>query len=291
MAVDSATVRAFWEAHPCGAERSRAADRRQYFAEIEHDRYARACPHIPEIARFERFAGRDVLEVGCGLGTDGLQFAHHGARYVGIDLTPAAIALARERFALLGMRAEFHVADGERLPFPDASFDHVYSFGVIHHAPDPAAIVREIRRVLRPGGTVCAMVYNRASINYHVEIMGLRRLLRVMLRPSFMPALFARVTGLPEATLRGHRELLLRRPRMSREEWVSANTDGPACPLARVYTRAEALALFGDFAHVRTVVRAFDRSHWPILGHLLPDTVADRIGRRWGWHRIIYARK
>src|SRR5262249_1322595 len=135
--------------------------------------------HVPQVANFTGFRGKDVLEIGCGIATDGLEFARNGARYVGVDLTPAAIELAEERFRLFGVAGRFKLANAEeRLPFTDASFDHVYSFGVIHHSPNPDRIVTEIRRVLRRGGTFTVMLYNRASINYYIEIMLLRRLFR-----------------------------------------------------------------------------------------------------------------
>jgi hypothetical protein len=135
------------------------------------------------------------------------------------------------------------------------------------------------------------MLYNRSSINYYVEIMFLRKLGRAMLRPRRAPAVLARVLGFPLEKLEGHRRNLLRNPRPTREEWVSMNTDGPDCPLARVYSAAEALALFRDFEDVRSDVHHFDRSHWPIVGELISDRVADAIGRRLGWNRMIYARK
>jgi 2-polyprenyl-3-methyl-5-hydroxy-6-metoxy-1,4-benzoquinol methylase len=179
-------VRTFWEAHPCGEETSTAEDSLEYFLGVEHYRYTNA-PFILNVAQFRRFAGRRVLEIGCGLGTDGAQFAKAGADYVGVDLTHAAVELARQNFSARGLRGEFLTVDAEYLPFPADSVDHVYSFGVIHHTPNPAAIVDEIWRVVRPGGTVTVAVYNRTSINYYVEIMFLRKLGRALLRPAHRP--------------------------------------------------------------------------------------------------------
>jgi len=116
------TVRDFWQGHPCGNETGTAADRAAYFAEIERYRY-RLAPWIREVAEFRRFAGRRVLEVGCGMGTDGVQFATAGADYVGVDLTDAAIALARENFAVRGLAGNFVATNAERLPFAASSFD------------------------------------------------------------------------------------------------------------------------------------------------------------------------
>ncbi|MGE0706002.1 MAG: class I SAM-dependent methyltransferase [Vicinamibacterales bacterium] len=286
---DIGVVRSFWNDRPCQAGLSDADDRRRYFAEISERRYGRREWHIPLIAAFERFAGKDVLEIGCGIATDGLEFARNGAQYIGVDLTPHGIELARERFGLFGVEGRFEVANAEHLPLPDRSVDHVYSFGVIHHAPAPERIVREMHRVLRPGGTFTVMLYNRTSINYRVEIMFLRRLMRWVLLPRFMPRLLSAATGFDRWKLEGHRDLL--KQKMTKEQWVSVNTDGPMCPLARVYDAREAAALFAVFGDVRQEIWEFNVDHWPLAGALLPDAVVKGIGRRWGWHRIIFGEK
>src|SRR5213083_3412773 len=145
-------VRAFWQAHPCGTKFSDAEiGTREFFARIEAHRYAKEW-HIPEAADFAGARGLRVLENGCGLGTDGAQFAKAGADYTGIDLTEAAVDLARKRFELFDLAGKFRTADAENLDFADESFDLVYSHGVLHHTPDIARAVSEIHRVLKPGG-------------------------------------------------------------------------------------------------------------------------------------------
>jgi ubiquinone/menaquinone biosynthesis C-methylase UbiE len=283
-------VKGFWDANPCQSDLSCEQDRRRYFQDIAKRRYQGREWHVPVVAAFTSFRGKDVLEVGCGIATDGMEFARNGARYVGVDLTPNSIELAQERFRLFGVPGKFEVANAEeRLPFVNDTFDHVYSFGVIHHSPAPESIVREIYRVLRPGGTLTVMLYNRSSINYYIEIMFLRKIFRWCLRPAFMPGLLAAVTGFDRWKLEGHREML--KKKITREQWVSMNTDGPFCPLARVYDRREAAALFKDFADVRQEAWEFNVDHWSFIGRAIPASVAKWIGRHWGWHRMIYARK
>ena len=285
-------VRAFWDAGPCQANLSCSPDRLRYFQEISDRRYGGRDWHVPTVAKFDSFWGKDVLEVGCGIATDGFEFARRGARYVGIDLTPQSIELARERFSLFGTPGRFEVANAEEaLPFPDGSFDHVYSFGVIHHSPAPQRIVREIHRVLRKRGTFTVMLYNKRSINYYVEIMFLRRVLRWFLLPSFMPRLIAAIAGFDRWKLEGHRRILKDKKKFSQEEWISMNTDGPFCPLARVYSREDAAGLFRDFRNVRQEVWEFNVDHWSFLGRAIPKSVAMWLGRRWGWHRMIYGEK
>ena len=290
MSVNIADVRNYWNANPCNADLSQQKDRRRYFEEISRKRFQRRDWHVPTVARFDSFRGKDVLEIGCGIATDGLEFARNGANYVGVDLTPHSIELAKERFGLFGVPGKFEVANAEeRLPFPDATFDHIYSFGVIHHSPAPERIVREIRRVLRPGGTLTVMLYNRSSINYYIEIMFLRKISRWLLLPKFMPGLLAAITGFDRWKLEGHREML--KKKISKKQWISMNTDGPFCPLARVYNRKEAAALFKDFDSVRQEIWEFNVEHWSFIGKVIPDSVVKWIGRRWGWHRMIYGQK
>lgn len=292
MSIDISDVRKFWDSCPCQSTLSQQSDQRKYFEEIAHRRFHGREWHVKTVARFEAFAGKDVLEIGCGIATDGFEFAKNGARYVGIDLTPNSIRLAKERFALFNVEGTFEVANAEeRVPFEDGSFDHIYSFGVLHHSPNTQAIVDEMYRVLRPGGTFTVMLYNRSSINYWIEIRLLRKLFRRILYAKFMPSLISKVTGLDEWRLEGHQKRLRERHRVSEEEWVSMNTDGPYCPLAKVYNRRETAELFARFRDVKQEVWEFNTDHWSWIGRIIPKRVAYRMGRLWGWHRMIYGTK
>ena len=126
----------------------------------EEERYG-IYPWLYEAAEFRHHRAERVLEVGCGTGCDLLQFAKHGALPTGVDVTPAHLQLARRRVGELATVLE---ADARKLPFPDASFDYVYSHGVLHHSDQPRKIVDEIFRVLRPGGRFNIHVY--ALISY-----------------------------------------------------------------------------------------------------------------------------
>ena len=292
MVTDIKEVKAYWDANPCNSNYSDQLERTKYFEEITYKRFHGREWHVPIIAKFEKFKGKDVLEIGCGIGTDGQEFARHGALYVGVDLSPHSIELAEERFRLSNVKGSFKAANAERhLPFLDASFDHIYSFGVIHHTVNPEALADEMYRVLRPGGTFTVMLYNRSSINYYVEIMFLRKLFRWILYPKFVPYSISKVTGFDEWKLKGHRDILIQKGRMSKQEWINMNTDGPHNPLARVYSKKEAAELFKKFDDLKQEVWEFNTEHWPLLGKLIPKKVAFGIGRLWGWHRIIYGRK
>lgn len=155
-------VQAHWQEQPCGSRDIPTSDRRRFFTEIERERYEWE-PYIKPFARFPEGRGRRVLEIGVGAGTDFINWVRNGAIATGIDLTEQGVALTRERLALEGLRAEVQRADAEALPFPDGHFDFVYSYGVLHHSPDTAGCVREVHRVLKPGGIARIMVYNPNS--------------------------------------------------------------------------------------------------------------------------------
>lgn len=160
-------VRSFWSRTPCGSWDATAPEGTpEYFAQIETRRY-KLEPFIHRVAQFESARTTSVLEIGVGLGTDHVQFARAGAQVHGVDLTERGIALVRRRLELEGLASDLHVADAEQLPFADASFDYVYSWGVLHHTPDTRRAVAEAIRVLRPGGRICVMLYSRhAWVSY-----------------------------------------------------------------------------------------------------------------------------
>jgi SAM-dependent methyltransferase len=121
----------------------------------DQERYS-TYPWLYEVAEFRQHRGEKVLEIGCGTGADLLQFARHGAIATGVDLTARHVELARKR---LDGRAAIHQADMRALPLMDESFDYIYSHGVLHHCEEPEKAVREMFRVLRPGGKINVHVY------------------------------------------------------------------------------------------------------------------------------------
>jgi ubiquinone/menaquinone biosynthesis C-methylase UbiE len=160
-------VRRFWNRTPCGSLDATAPEGTpEYYRQIELRRYERE-PFIHQYADFASAGGLTVLEIGVGMGTDHMQFARAGAELHGIDLTDRAIALVRRRLDHEGLSSQLLVADAERLPYESASFDVVYSWGVLHHTPNTPQAFAEAIRVLRPEGRLCAMVYARhAWVSY-----------------------------------------------------------------------------------------------------------------------------
>ncbi len=158
-------VREHWEDETCGTRYSDAQNRVEWFRELSAARYALE-PYIPRFADFPSATGKDVLEIGVGAGADFENWCRYARGAVGVDLTEAAISLTAERLQLAGVDASKYTlrqSDAETLPFPDASFDLVYSWGVLHHTPDTPAAFRQAFRVLRRGGRLKAMIYHVPS--------------------------------------------------------------------------------------------------------------------------------
>lgn len=166
--VPTERVREYWNRRPCNLRHSPApVGSREYFDQVEARKYL-VEPHIPGFADHARWAGKRVLEIGCGLGTDTINFLRAGADVTAVDLSSKSLELAAERARVFGVtaRVRFVEADAERLsefvrPEP---YDLVYSFGVIHHSPRPERILDQVRRhFVGPSSTVKLMVYHRRS--------------------------------------------------------------------------------------------------------------------------------
>src|SRR5262245_48187535 len=159
METDSANglkeqVRSYWNRQSCDTHVA-AAEKfsREYFEEIEAYRY-RDQPFIHSFAQFTRYHGKRVLEVGFGAGTDFIQWLRAGASASAIDLTQEGLDHLTHRIEVYGLPVpeSVRVADAENLPYESETFDLGYSFGVLHHTPDTEAAIRELVRVIRPGG-------------------------------------------------------------------------------------------------------------------------------------------
>jgi SAM-dependent methyltransferase len=153
---------------------------------------------------FDGYRGRSVLEVGCGAGVDLARFAKGGAEVTGVDLAPSAIALARANFEQQGLQGRFEVADGERLPFPDTSFDMVFAHGVVQYTANPRQLVAECRRVLKPGGEAVFQVYNRIS-----WLNALSKLMKVGLEHDDAPVILKFSIGEFRRLVAGFREVTI----------------------------------------------------------------------------------
>jgi ubiquinone/menaquinone biosynthesis C-methylase UbiE len=273
-------VRRFWDNQPCGVRHGQAEPgTREFYKTVEAHRYAQEF-HIPEVAEFAQHRNERVLEIGGGLGTDGRQFARNGARYVDADLSRNSLTLAREGFRLERLQGAFTEADAEDLPFLSASFDVIYSHGVLHHTPGTQRALDEVFRLLKPGGKAIVMLYARESLGYvAAHVLGRARL--ELLRRKMGRAAFNEFVGLPA----DHRGWL------PTQIAVNNSTDGLGNPLSRFYTAKELRAMFGRFSSVALEKHYVPRHKVPVIGPRLPRSVAAWLGRTAGSYWYIKAVK
>lgn len=281
--MDEKTVQDFWQNHACGDAlvgglRDRfSGDYEKFFTDYDHFRYEIE-RHLPACFDALKVGGLRMLEIGLGQGADSESLIRRGARWSGVDLTAESVERVRTRLTLRDLPfddlKEGSVLD---LPFPDDSFDMVFSHGVLHHVPEISRAEREIHRVLRPGGELVIMMYARWSLNYLVSI-GLIR--RAALLAAFPLAKLGVVKSGPEAgKLAGHLDnaAKLGLGRYLRlKEFTHYNTDGPSNPYALVYDRKRIEQDFPSFQVTRTYKRYMHAPPLPVHG--LPGQTL------LGWH-------
>lgn len=163
--MSKTAVREFWNTASCG-EVAYAVGKTEA-ARLDAQAKARYAlePYLKPFAGFAGGKNKTVLEVGVGMGADHLEWAKSKPKKLyGVDLTPRAISITKARFKHAKLTSQLQVADAEKLPFKDNTFDVVYSWGVLHHSPDTPKAFREVNRVLKKGGTARIMVYHTYSL-------------------------------------------------------------------------------------------------------------------------------
>ena len=168
-------IKNYWNTQPCNVKHSMSElGTEQYWNEVSERRFF-VEPHLRDFASFHLWRGKRVLEIGSGIGSDAVEFARHGAEYVGIDLSAESVAMSKQRFELLGLEGEFHVMDGADTESVAklGKFDLVYSCGVLHHYPDMGTCLDNIRDALVPNGEFRMLVYAKNSWKYAMIQKGL----------------------------------------------------------------------------------------------------------------------
>jgi ubiquinone/menaquinone biosynthesis C-methylase UbiE len=157
------SVKKFWNSRPCNIRHGTAeVGSKEYFEQVEHRKYF-VESHIPGFAEFEKWKGLKVLEIGTGIGTDTINFMKAGAEVTGIDLSEESVKLTKKRAEVYGFDPEsISVANAEEFNF-DTKFDLVYSFGVIHHTPNPRAVIERIAQHQDKGQELRIMLYSKVS--------------------------------------------------------------------------------------------------------------------------------
>ncbi len=263
-------VRDFWDSTPCNIRHSdKKIGEKRYFEEVEQRKYF-VEPHIPRLAEFERWKGKRVLEIGCGIGTDTMNFARAGADVTAVDLSDRSREIARERARVLGVtNVRFVNGNAERLRESLAvqPYDLVYSFGVIHHTPNPDVALRELRQYLAPDGTLKIMLYHRTSW----------KVLWVLLKYG-------------KGAFLKHDALIAR--------WSEANS---GCPVTYTFTRREIGRLLDDTGYVVDNMFVDHIFVWSIPEYVkhryrkvwyfraLPQSALRLLEQRFGWHLCVTA--
>ncbi len=188
-------------------------------------------------------AGQRVCEIGSGAGAHSALFRKHGAHVTSVDMTPERVSATAHKLDLLkalspgsGLALQ---ADAERLPFADGSFDIVYSNGVLHHTEDTEQSLREVHRVLSPGGQAVLMLYARHSALYWLKLF-------------------------PQGLLSG---AVFREPE---SRWLGRVTEGrprfagQPNPVTRVYSEKALRRLLRDFRRVELRKNGYSFGHAPV---------------------------
>jgi len=286
-------VQTFWQNSPCDSWfTNEARGTVDFYRSLDDHRY-KVHRRLAAAVGFEKTRGLRVLEIGCGCGSEAERFVRAGAHYTAVDLTNAAVSITQRRFQLANLDGCFVQGDAEDLPFADGAFDLVYSHGVLHHTPDTARTIREVYRVLAPGGRAAIMLYYRDSFNYQVNLRLVRRLRAYLLRTQMGMKLARKICGESEENLRRHAELINQDPAayLEMQSILNRNTDGPDNPLSQAFSKASARRLFEQFRDIRTEIMFWNPNWLPGIGKLIPEPAEDWLASHWGWHLWIYAQK
>jgi ubiquinone/menaquinone biosynthesis C-methylase UbiE len=168
-------VRSFWDSRPCNIRHSTETfGSAKYFDEVEARKYF-VEPHIPHFAAFNSWTGKKVLEIGCGIGTDAINFMRFGADYTGLELSPESLRVARLRANVFSLNGRLIEGDAEELEnyLEPQAFDLIYSFGVLHHTPDILRAFRSIRAFCHSETKFKFMVYASRSYKNAMILAGL----------------------------------------------------------------------------------------------------------------------
>lgn len=282
--MNESDIQSFWNSHPCGdhivggLHGAFADDYDRFFTTYDTWRYGQES-HIPACLDKIDWHGKKVLEIGLGQGAESEQIIRRGARWSGLDLTQESVDRVAARLAIRDLsHDDLRRGSALAIPWPEDTFDIVFSHGVLHHIPDIRTAQHEIHRVLKPGGTLVAMLYSRVSLNYQLSIKVVRRAALAAAYPlrhlRLLRASPMLRQHLDNAEFEGLRRYL------AIDNFTHRNTDGPQNPYARVYSPREVIREFPSFELVRSYSRYLHAPPLPI--RRLP-------AERWlGWHLWVH---
>lgn len=258
-------VEKFWDDRPCNIRHSKKSiGTKEYFNEVESRKYF-VEPHIPVFAEFSKWKGKKVLEIGCGIGTDSINFVKAGADLTCVELSDTSLDLCKRRFDVYGFKANFYKANSEELSkvVPVEDYDLIYSFGVLHHTPSPENSLKEIKKYMKKDTEVRIMMYSRISY----------KTLHFYLKHGYKFNFSIKKTI---------------------EYFAEAQLN---CPVAYTYTKKELIKLLKDFIVVdiyKDHIFQYDIKEYikhkykkTILFRYLPNLIIRFLERNLGWHFMI----
>ncbi len=287
-------IEKFWNENPVGSNFVEYHQGKEFYDEYDAFRYATEGHILKELDQLD-FKDKIVLEIGLGQGADSMQIINRGAIYYGIDLTDESVKRLKERFHLFNKSyAEVKKADAQSIPYPNNSFDLVYSHGVIHHSPHIDKIVEEIYRVLKPNGWAVVMLYHKNSINYYISIGLIRRIgLLVLFVFPFLGKLISKLTGESVDRIEKHKRNFQQQGwgYLKMRNFVHKSTDGPDNLYATVWNEQSSRRLFQQFRNHRLTIHFLNERHLLGLQKIIPQRIKDWLAKRYGWHLWIFSQK
>jgi SAM-dependent methyltransferase len=257
-------VTEYWNRRPCNIKHSKSEyGTKQYFDEVEARKYY-VEPHIKKFADFARWRDKRVLEIGCGIGTDAINFVRAGAAYTGLELSAESLDVTKKRFAVYGLQPEALLeGNAEELDkiftcITDQSkqFDLIYSFGVIHHTPQPRRVIEQI-----------------ATLNLLKHKTGELRIMVYAAR-SWKAAMIEAGLDQPEAQY--------------------------GCPIAYTYTNESVHKLMLDLFNINSieqdhifpyVIEKYKNYEYELQPYfkVMPSNIFDALKKTLGWHLLVIA--
>lgn len=275
-------VQDFWNANLCGKQFVDAKfPSKEFFAYYRDFRYKKT-HHLDQYIDWQSAKGKDVLEIGLGIGADGTRWAEHAKSYTGVDLTKEAVYATNIHLEHLGLKGKAMQGNAEALDLPSNSFDIVYSHGVLHHTTHIDKTFSEVYRVLKPGGQFIVMLYAKGSFNYWIRIQLYFRM------RLWFELLKNKLGGRSKGNWALHVKNV-KHDGMSYLSWKNFPhhcTDGPDCYIANIYTQREIRQMLGKAGFK---IDRMKKGHFPIGGHF--PKLERFLAGFMGFHQLVWAKK
>ncbi|CAB1058043.1 hypothetical protein D1BOALGB6SA_2799 [Olavius sp. associated proteobacterium Delta 1] len=243
-----------------------------FFEEYRQFRFQKE-HHLNWLIDWQSAKGKDILEIGLGIGTDATRWAKYSKSFTGIDLTHEAARVTKLHLRYLGYNGQILKANAEELPFSNGRFDIVYSHGVLHHTPSIEKAFRQVHRVLKSNGLFILMLYTKDSFNYWIRIQFYFRL-RFLFEMYRLRKGFEISEPWISHLINYHKTGW---QYFSWNVWPHHCTDGPDCEIANIYHKSEIVQLLKDSGFM---IKKMRKAHFPtnFLSQKIESILAKYVG-------------